>query len=34
MWKVKVEITLTDDECNQYTGEGKQIQVKIEESIP
>ena len=31
MWKVKVEITLTDDE---YTEEGKEIQVQIEESIP
>jgi hypothetical protein len=33
MWKVKVEITLTvtDDE---YTQEGRQMQVQIEESIP
>ena len=31
MWKVKVEITLTDDD---YTKEGKEIQVQIEETIP
>lgn len=31
MWKVKVEITLTDDE---YKKEGKEMQVQIEESIP
>jgi len=31
MWKVRVEITLTDDE---YTQEGKEMQVQIEESIP
>lgn len=31
MWKVQIEINLTDDD---YTEEGKEIQAKIEESIP
>ncbi|MFC1713312.1 hypothetical protein ACFL6S_06585 [Candidatus Poribacteria bacterium] len=30
-WKIKVVITLTDDE---YTGEARETQVEIEESIP
>jgi len=31
MWKIQIEINLTDDE---YTKEGRKIQVQIEESIP
>lgn len=31
MWKIQIEINLTDDE---YTKEGEEIQVRIEESLP
>jgi len=32
--KIKVQITLTDDRCNDHTEETKEIQLQIEESIP